>query len=31
MTFWDGTGALAALEDFLKRHPIRPRQGGRGA
>ncbi|HEY7164112.1 MAG TPA: alpha/beta hydrolase [Candidatus Binatia bacterium] len=22
MTFWDGTGALAALEDFLKRNPI---------
>jgi pimeloyl-ACP methyl ester carboxylesterase len=22
MTFWDGTGALSALEDFLTRHPI---------
>jgi pimeloyl-ACP methyl ester carboxylesterase len=22
MTFWDGTGALAALENFLARHPI---------
>jgi pimeloyl-ACP methyl ester carboxylesterase len=22
MTFWDGTGALAALRDFLLRHPI---------
>jgi 3-oxoadipate enol-lactonase len=22
MTFWDGTGALTALEDFLIRHPI---------
>ncbi len=22
MTFWDGTGALTALEDFLARHPI---------
>ncbi len=22
MTFWDGTGALTALEDFLSRHPI---------
>jgi pimeloyl-ACP methyl ester carboxylesterase len=22
MTFWDGTGALTALEDFLLRHPI---------
>jgi pimeloyl-ACP methyl ester carboxylesterase len=22
MTFWDGDGALRALEDFLKRHPI---------
>jgi len=22
MTFWDNTGALAALEDFLVRHPI---------
>jgi 3-oxoadipate enol-lactonase len=22
MTFWDGTGALIALEDFLQRHPI---------
>ena len=22
MTFWDGTGALVALEDFLARHPI---------
>ena len=23
MTFWDGDGALAALHDFLARHPIR--------
>jgi pimeloyl-ACP methyl ester carboxylesterase len=23
MTFWDGDGALRALEDFLMRHPIR--------
>ncbi len=22
MTFWDGAGAIAALEDFLTRHPI---------
>ena len=22
MTFWDGEGALIALEDFLRRHPI---------
>jgi 3-oxoadipate enol-lactonase len=22
MTFWDGTGGLAALQDFLARHPI---------
>lgn len=22
MTFWDGTGALVALEEFLRRHPI---------
>jgi pimeloyl-ACP methyl ester carboxylesterase len=22
MTFWDGSGALAALQDFLARHPI---------
>lgn len=22
MTFWDGTGALEAMESFLKRHPI---------
>jgi pimeloyl-ACP methyl ester carboxylesterase len=22
MTFWDGTGGLTALEDFLARHPI---------
>jgi pimeloyl-ACP methyl ester carboxylesterase len=22
MTFWDGTGALTALKDFLQRHPI---------
>jgi hypothetical protein len=22
MTFWDGTGALQALQDFLLRHPI---------
>ncbi|HEY7322194.1 MAG TPA: alpha/beta hydrolase [Candidatus Binatia bacterium] len=25
MTFWDGTGGLTALEDFLLRHPIDPR------
>jgi 3-oxoadipate enol-lactonase len=25
MTFWDGTGALAALQDFLARHPITPK------
>jgi peroxiredoxin len=24
MTFWDGTGALTALENFLARHPITP-------
>ena len=24
MTFWDGDGALTALQDFLARHPIRP-------
>jgi len=24
MTFWDGTGALVALQDFLSRHPIIP-------
>lgn len=24
MTFWDGDGALMALEDFLRRHPIGP-------
>ena len=24
MTFWDGEGAIAALEDFLGRHPIAP-------
>jgi pimeloyl-ACP methyl ester carboxylesterase len=24
MTFWDGDGALQALQDFLTRHPIRP-------
>ena len=23
MTFWDGTGALAAMQDFLARHPIK--------
>jgi pimeloyl-ACP methyl ester carboxylesterase len=23
MTFWDGDGALKALQDFLARHPIR--------
>jgi hypothetical protein len=23
MTFWDGDGALKALQDFLQRHPIR--------
>jgi pimeloyl-ACP methyl ester carboxylesterase len=23
MTFWDGSGALNALQDFLARHPIR--------
>jgi 3-oxoadipate enol-lactonase len=23
MTFWDGTGALAVVQDFLTRHPIR--------
>jgi len=22
MTFWDGTGGVAALQDFLARHPI---------
>jgi hypothetical protein len=22
MTFWDGDGALKALQDFLARHPI---------
>jgi pimeloyl-ACP methyl ester carboxylesterase len=22
MTFWDGTGGLSALQDFLTRHPI---------
>jgi len=22
MTFWDGAGALIALQDFLLRHPI---------
>jgi hypothetical protein len=22
MTFWDGDGALIALQDFLARHPI---------
>jgi hypothetical protein len=22
MTFWDGDGALIALQDFLTRHPI---------
>jgi pimeloyl-ACP methyl ester carboxylesterase len=25
MTFWDGTGALDALRDFLDRHPIEPK------
>ena len=25
MTFWDGTGGVTALEDFLLRHPIEPR------
>ncbi len=25
MTFWDGSGALAALQDFLARHPINER------
>ena len=25
MTFWDGTGALDALRDFLDRHPIDPK------
>ena len=25
MTFWDGDGALNALQDFLARHPISPR------
>jgi 3-oxoadipate enol-lactonase len=25
MTFWDGDGALIALQDFLARHPISPR------
>jgi hypothetical protein len=24
MTFWDGSGALAALENFLARHPMPP-------
>ena len=24
MTFWDGAGALTALQDFLARHPITP-------
>jgi pimeloyl-ACP methyl ester carboxylesterase len=24
MTFWDGDGALVALQDFLQRHPIAP-------
>jgi 3-oxoadipate enol-lactonase len=24
MTFWDGTGALAALQNFLARHPLEP-------
>jgi pimeloyl-ACP methyl ester carboxylesterase len=23
MTFWDGNGALAVLEDFFARHPIK--------
>ncbi len=23
MTFWDGSGALSALQDFLARHPIK--------
>ena len=22
MTFWDGTGGLTALQDFLERHPV---------
>ena len=26
MTFWDGTGGLTALEDFLVRHPIEARR-----
>jgi 3-oxoadipate enol-lactonase len=26
MTFWDGTGGLVALQDFLLRHPIRTSQ-----
>jgi 3-oxoadipate enol-lactonase len=26
MTFWDGTGGLIALEDFLLRHPITTKQ-----
>ena len=26
MTFWDGTGGLAALQDFLVRHPVGTRQ-----
>ena len=26
MTFWDGDGALRALQDFLERHPITSRQ-----
>jgi pimeloyl-ACP methyl ester carboxylesterase len=26
MTFWDGTGALTALQDFLARHPIDARE-----
>jgi 3-oxoadipate enol-lactonase len=26
MTFWDGTGGLVALQDFLLRHPIRRSQ-----
>ncbi|MSP39862.1 MAG: alpha/beta hydrolase [Deltaproteobacteria bacterium] len=24
MTFWDGSGGLVALEEFLSRHPLRP-------
>ena len=24
MTFWDGDGALHALQEFLQRHPINP-------